>query len=130
MPCAPYAGPDQGLYMIPDCGAGVWIEFEGGDLSRPIWSGMWWGKPEAGDVGQADSTARFAPETSEIPKEAYPDRIVDLVLWRATVAGEPRGLDGQKLKWVACDALGAERLLPADRPFVEALQLLSSAATL
>ena len=77
MPCAPYAGPDQGIYMIPDVGAGVWIEFEGGDLSRPIWSGQWWGKPTADDVGQADSTARFAPETSEIPKEAYPDRIVD-----------------------------------------------------
>jgi type VI secretion system secreted protein VgrG len=77
MPCAAYAGPDQGIYMIPDVGAGVWIEFEAGDLSRPIWSGMWWGKPGADDVGQADSTARFAPETSEIPKEAYPDRIVD-----------------------------------------------------
>jgi hypothetical protein len=77
MPCTPYAGPDQGLYTIPDVGAGVWIEFEGGDLSRPLWSGMWWGKPETADIGQPDSTARFAPETSEIPKEAYPDRIVE-----------------------------------------------------
>ena len=77
MPCSPYAGPDQGLYTIPDVGAGVWIEFEGGDLSRPIWSGMWWGKPAAGDVGQADSTARVAPLSSEIPKEHYPERIVE-----------------------------------------------------
>jgi type VI secretion system secreted protein VgrG len=77
MPCTPYAGPDQGLYAIPDVGAGVWIEFEGGDLSRPLWSGMWWGKPATSDIGQPDSTARFAPEQSEIPKEAYPDRIVD-----------------------------------------------------
>ena len=77
MPCSPYAGPDQGLYTIPDVGAGVWIEFEGGDLSRPLWSGMWWGKPEQGDIDQPDSTARVAPETSEIPKEAYPDRIVE-----------------------------------------------------
>ncbi len=77
MPCAPYAGPDQGLFTVPDVGAGVWIEFEGGDLSRPLWSGMWWGKPTPGDIGQPDSTARLAPETSEIPKEHYPERIVE-----------------------------------------------------
>jgi 8-oxo-dGTP diphosphatase len=59
----------------------------------------------------------------------YPDRIVDLVLWRATVErGEPRGLDGQQIKWVECESLGGERLLPADRPFIAALQLLSSPA--
>ena len=46
----------------------------------------------------------------------YPDRIVDLVLWHASIAsGEPRGLDGQQLKWVDCESLGNERLLPADR---------------
>jgi 8-oxo-dGTP diphosphatase len=60
----------------------------------------------------------------------YPDRIVDLVLWRATVtSGLPYGLDGQQLKWVACGALDSERLLPADRPFIAALQLISSPAT-
>jgi 8-oxo-dGTP diphosphatase len=58
----------------------------------------------------------------------YPDRVVDLVLWRATFEGVPRGLDGQQLKWVHCDSLEAERLLPADRPFIAALQLVSSAA--
>jgi 8-oxo-dGTP diphosphatase len=59
----------------------------------------------------------------------YPDRVVDLVLWRATVkSGVPRGLDGQQLKWVDCAALGSERMLEADRPFIAALQLVSSAA--
>jgi type VI secretion system secreted protein VgrG len=77
LPCAPYAGPDQGFYAVPDVGAGVWIEFEGGDLSGPIWSGAWWGKPGREDIGQSDSTARAAPADSEIPKEAYPDRIVE-----------------------------------------------------
>lgn len=77
MPCAPYAGPDQGLYTVPDIGAGVWLEFEGGDLSRPIWSGTWWGQPGKEDIGQPDSTARAAPDDSEIPKEHYPERIVD-----------------------------------------------------
>jgi len=43
LPSVPYAGPDQGFFMIPPTGAGVWIEFEAGDVSRPIWSGCWWG---------------------------------------------------------------------------------------
>ncbi|MDO8586989.1 MAG: phage baseplate assembly protein V [Armatimonadota bacterium] len=42
MPCAPYAGPDVGLVFIPEVGAGVWIEFEGGDVSYPIWTGCYW----------------------------------------------------------------------------------------
>jgi uncharacterized protein involved in type VI secretion and phage assembly len=41
-PCVPYAGPDVGFFFIPDVGAGVWIEFEGGDVSYPIWSGCYW----------------------------------------------------------------------------------------
>ena len=77
LPCSPYAGPDQGLYAIPVVGAGVWIEFEGGDLSRPIWTGCWWGKPTPADIGQIDSSAKAAPPDSEIPKEHYPERIVD-----------------------------------------------------
>ena len=60
----------------------------------------------------------------------YPDRVVDLVLWRVSADGVPRGLDGQQLKWVDCDSLESERLLPADRPFIAALQLLSSPATI
>ena len=41
--CSPYGGSDDtGFYMIPDIGAGVWIEFEAGDISLPIWTGTWW----------------------------------------------------------------------------------------
>jgi 8-oxo-dGTP diphosphatase len=57
----------------------------------------------------------------------YPDRVVELVFWHAAIeSGEPRGLDGQQLKWVECQMLGAERMLPADREFIRALQLISS----
>jgi len=59
----------------------------------------------------------------------YPDRVVDLVLWRTTLMnGAPQGLDGQAIRWVPCQSLANERLLPADAPFIEALQLLSSRA--
>ena len=72
LPCAPFAGPDQGFYAIPDVGTGVWIEFEGGDLSSPIWAGSWWGSPEPADVGQPDSTAAVHRTTPETPQHYQP----------------------------------------------------------
>lgn len=43
LPAVPYGGAaDQGLFALPEVGAGVWIEFEGGDLSYPIWTGTWY----------------------------------------------------------------------------------------
>jgi hypothetical protein len=55
LPCAPYVGPDAGLFAVPPVGAGVWIEFEAGDVSRPIWSGGWWprGDPPRPEEGLA-----------------------------------------------------------------------------
>lgn len=40
--CVPYAGPKVGFVMLPDVGSGVWIEFEGGEVSHPIWAGGYW----------------------------------------------------------------------------------------
>jgi phage baseplate assembly protein gpV len=40
--CVPFAGPDVGIAFLPEIGAGVWIEFEGGDVSYPIWVGGFW----------------------------------------------------------------------------------------
>lgn len=39
---SPFAGADHGLVLMPEVDDRVWIEFEGGDLSRPIWSGAAW----------------------------------------------------------------------------------------
>jgi len=44
--CVPYAGADKGWFVIPEVGDGAWVEFEGGDPSRPIWVGSWWGDDE------------------------------------------------------------------------------------
>jgi len=41
-PCVPYAGSNVGIAFLPAVGAGVWIEFEGGDVSYPIWTGCYW----------------------------------------------------------------------------------------
>ena len=50
MPCVPYAGPQRGIAFLPEAGSGVWIEFEGGDVSYPVWTGCYWrdGEPPEG----------------------------------------------------------------------------------
>jgi len=56
LPAFIYGGAtEQGLFAMPDVGAGVWIEFEGGDLSYPIWSGTWFTSgaiPESAQAGK------------------------------------------------------------------------------
>ncbi len=46
MPCVPYAGDNVGFAFLPERGSGVWIEFEGGDVSYPIWVGCYWRQGE------------------------------------------------------------------------------------
>jgi len=54
MACTPYGGDmNMGFLYVPEVGAGVWIEFEEGDLEFPIWVGTFWSKPDG---------------TSEVPK--------------------------------------------------------------
>jgi uncharacterized protein involved in type VI secretion and phage assembly len=52
--CVPYAGPQVGFVMLPDRGSGVWIEFEGGDVSFPIWTGCYWNNGDVPDGASAD----------------------------------------------------------------------------
>jgi uncharacterized protein involved in type VI secretion and phage assembly len=42
LPHVPYAADGAGSHMVPPAEAGVWIEFEAGEPSRPIWTGCWW----------------------------------------------------------------------------------------
>jgi uncharacterized protein involved in type VI secretion and phage assembly len=43
MPCVPIAGKQMGTYVVPQIGAGVWIEFEQGNPDYPVWVGGYWG---------------------------------------------------------------------------------------
>ncbi len=54
MPCVPYAGAKVGFYTLPEAETGVWVEFEGGDLSYPVWTGFFWGDNEIPDENSAD----------------------------------------------------------------------------
>jgi hypothetical protein len=53
-PCAPFAGPNHGFVAIPEVGDGVWIEFEGGDPSQPVWTGGWWAKNDLSSPTQTN----------------------------------------------------------------------------
>ena len=67
LPCVPYAGDGVGFYMIPAVNAAVWIEFEDGDISLPIWAGCFW-------------------SSSQLPENASPDvKIVKTVGHRLTL---------------------------------------------
>ena len=43
LPCLPFGGlAEQGLFLVPEVGAQVWVEFEAGDPSYPVWTGTFW----------------------------------------------------------------------------------------
>ena len=49
LPCLPCGGlSNEGFFCVPNVGAQVWVEFEGGNLDFPIWVGSFW--QQAGDA--------------------------------------------------------------------------------
>jgi len=57
-PCFPYGGIDNcGMFLVPEEGASVWAEFEGGDPQYPIWSGVWLAGSNPGE--QPDESKRL-----------------------------------------------------------------------
>jgi uncharacterized protein involved in type VI secretion and phage assembly len=76
LPCVPYGGnANQGMLFIPEVDAGVWVEFEEGDLEFPIWVGTFWSKPggnsEVPFPNKSDSSEESAvqdPPTRKIIK--------------------------------------------------------------
>jgi uncharacterized protein involved in type VI secretion and phage assembly len=77
-PCAPYGGAaGQGFLFVPDRGAGVWVEFENGELEFPVWTGTYWcapgGTSQVPRPNAADGTEQDAvqnPPTRKIIKTA------------------------------------------------------------
>ncbi|WP_166026626.1 phage baseplate assembly protein V [Streptomyces chilikensis] len=59
LPCLPFTGDRAGQFTVPKKDAGVWVEFEQGDPSYPIWTGCWYG------------------EQNEVPPDAYSGTATD-----------------------------------------------------
>lgn len=59
-PCEPYGGlGEMSAMAVPEVGAGVWVEFEAGDPSHPIWTGCWPGAPGGKSEIPAEATANY-----------------------------------------------------------------------
>lgn len=62
-PCLPYGGIDDcGMFLIPEEGATVWAEFEGGQAEYPIWSGVWLAKSNPAE--QPEESKRLCNKTN------------------------------------------------------------------
>jgi Type VI secretion system/phage-baseplate injector OB domain len=92
LPCAPYAGIQAGLFAIPPIGANVWMEFEAGDPSRPIWTGGWW---DPGELPPENAGAAPSP---------------DLKILRTT-AGLMLALDDSQTTLTLSDAEGQNQIV-------------------
>ncbi|MBP2400885.1 phage baseplate assembly protein V [Streptomyces syringium] len=86
MPCFPVAGRGMGHYAVPPVGSGVWMEFEQGNPSDPIWSGCWYG------------------DQSELPPQALtglpgaPNHVLQTTLGRRTLVLSDDPVTGITLK--------------------------------
>lgn len=76
VPLAGPTGPPMGVYMVPPIGAGVWVEFEHGDPSYPIWAGCRWG-------GQSD-----IPSDAKLSNPADPNIVLQSLLQHAVVISD------------------------------------------
>jgi type VI secretion system (T6SS) baseplate-like injector VgrG len=59
-PSTPLAGVGAGMYVRPQPGAKVWVEFEQGDPDKPVWTGFWRGS-------QADMPAEALAAPPGVP---------------------------------------------------------------
>lgn len=92
MPCVPYGGaPGQGFFFIPEVEAGVWVEFEGGDLSHPVWVGCFWAKPG----GEPEAPVPNDPEGEAADAQQPPTRKIIKTLKGHTIQLEDA--DGEEM---------------------------------
>jgi hypothetical protein len=74
-PASPYGGTQVGLVLTPPVGADVWVKFENGDPSYPVWVGCFWTegmKPVLAELPtqQVFSTISFNAMINDLPSEA------------------------------------------------------------
>lgn len=79
MACVPYAGPQVGIAFLPEEGSGVWIEFEGGDVSYPVWTGCYWreGEPPSDVKAHVKVIVTTAPHKLILDDDAQSITITD-----------------------------------------------------
>jgi hypothetical protein len=59
----------QSLLRMPVPGSTIWVEFEAGDVNRPVWTGMTWGTDTPGEVA-LESDGELTLKASTLTVEA------------------------------------------------------------
>ncbi|MET9561874.1 phage baseplate assembly protein V [Streptomyces tauricus] len=85
LPCLPFTGPESGQFVVPPPGAGVWVEFEQGDPSFPIWTGCWYG---AAEELPPDARRELAASSANKPVVVQTPLAHKLVMSDTTGAGQ------------------------------------------
>lgn len=134
------AVPRQAQLIRLKVAAGILIDADGRvlvaeRLGDGAFHGMWefpGGKLQDGESAQAALARELAEEIGieggvlsafMSLEHEYPDRHVTIDFFVVSAwRNEPRGLEGQALRWLAVDELDSIGLLPADAPVVEALK--------
>lgn len=103
LPSLPYAGDQEGFFTVPPPGAGVWIEFEAGLVSRPLWCGCWWGEGQAPGSAPTQKVLKTASgHTITLEDEGGSERIEITDKNGAKILLDQSGVEvskgGQKLK--------------------------------
>jgi uncharacterized protein involved in type VI secretion and phage assembly len=128
VPCLPYGGDaNRGILFVPEVGAGVWVEFEEGDLEFPIWVGTYWGQPggdselpKPDDAEGEEEDAPVSPPTRKIIKTAKGHTLqfedaddAEMVILKDAVHGHVIVLDADGVR-VTDGANGNRVVLSAD----------------
>ena len=86
-----------GLLSLPTPGQGVWIQFEGGDINYPVWTGMWQAEPSvapyevagAGASAVAQSEAYTKQQIAALPKTVGAQQMAVQTTTSATAVAIP-----------------------------------------
>jgi 8-oxo-dGTP diphosphatase len=71
-------------------------------------------------VEELDAAVRVGAELFSV-EHAYPDRVVELHFFACELAGEPRPVLGQEMRWVRREELGSLEFPPADEELIQSL---------
>lgn len=67
LPCSPYAGSGVGFAAVPPVGSIVFVEWPGGDTTRPpIWSGALWGDGDGVQGASPDAVVLLTPAGNKV----------------------------------------------------------------
>ena len=78
MPCVAVRRAHVGVAFLPEIGSGVWIEFEGGDVSYPIWVGCYWRNDELPPDVAPDVKVIVTPSHLEVKLDDSDDGSITL----------------------------------------------------